>query len=52
MPSLFTNRQNLLIVSTLILAGCASEPVAVSTPMLSGEKMLSESKDIANLGDR
>ena len=53
MPSSFTNRQNILvIVLTLVLGGCASEPVAVSSPMLSGEKMLSESKDIATLGDR
>lgn len=43
----------------LLLAGCASEPIPVASPMptptqtiLSGERMLSESKDIANLGER
>ena len=39
----------------LLLSGCASEPVPpplTVSPILSGEKMLSESKDIANLGDR
>jgi hypothetical protein len=36
----------------LFLGGCASEPVPVAAPILSGEQMLSESQGIANLGDR
>jgi len=32
--------------------GCASDPVPEAEPILSGEKMLSESQDIANFGDR
>ena len=46
-------RPNLTITCLLvILTGCAADPVTVSAPILSGEKMLSESQDIANLGDR
>jgi hypothetical protein len=37
---------------TLLIGGCASDPTPVTAPILSGEKMLSESQDIANLGDR
>ena len=41
----------------LLLTGCASEPVPVAAPtptqsILSGGRMLSESKDIANLAER
>jgi hypothetical protein len=36
-----------------LLSGCASDPAPKPTsPILSGDKMLSESKNIANLGDR
>jgi hypothetical protein len=39
---------------TLLLLGCASEPITVSAPepLLSGEEMLRESQGIASLGDR
>ncbi len=50
------NRSYLTITClALLLSGCASDPVTpppTVSPILSGEKMLSESKDIANLGDR
>jgi hypothetical protein len=53
MQNHFTIRPHLTIAClALLLGGCASEPVPVSEPMLSGDKMLSESQDIANLGDR
>jgi len=53
MQNHFTIRPNLTIAClALLLGGCASEPVSVAEPILSGEKMLSESQDIANLGDR
>jgi len=53
MQNHFTIRPNLTIAClALLLGGCASEPVPVDEPILSGEKMLSESQDIANLGDR
>ena len=51
MQNHFTIRPNLTIAClALLLGGCASEPAPA--PILSGEKMLSESQDIANLGDR
>ena len=53
MQHYFTTRPKLAIAClTLLLNGCASDPVPVTAPILSGEKMLSESQDIANLGDR
>ncbi|MCK9619015.1 MAG: hypothetical protein ACXW01_10725 [Methylobacter sp.] len=51
----FTVRPNLNLAAAclaLFLGGCASDPVPVSEPILSGEQMLSESQGIANLGDR
>jgi hypothetical protein len=53
MQNYFTTRPKLAIAClTLLLSGCASDPVPVTAPILSGEKMLSDSQDIANLGDR
>ncbi len=53
MQNHFTLRPNLTIAClALLLGGCASDPVPEAEPILSGEKMLSESQDIANLGDR
>ncbi len=53
MQSYFTVRPFLILSCVaLLLGGCASEPVPVSAPILSGEQMLSESQGIANLGDR
>jgi hypothetical protein len=53
MQNYFTLRPTLTIVcATLLLGGCASDPVPVANPILSGEQMLSESQGIANLGDR
>ncbi|UOA10351.1 hypothetical protein [Methylobacter sp. S3L5C] len=56
MQNHFTLRSNLLTISwlTLLLGGCASDPVPVPVPttILSGEQMLSESQGIANMGDR
>ncbi len=45
------------VCAILLLAGCASDPVPLPAPtptqsILSGERMLSESKDIANLAER
>lgn len=45
------------VCAILLLAGCASEPIPIAAPtptqsILSGERMLSESKDIANLAER
>ena len=53
MQNHFTIRPNLTIAClALLLGGCASDSAPKAAPMLSGEKMLSESQDIANLGDR
>jgi len=53
MQNYFTSPLNLVTVClALQLGGCASDPVPEAEPILSGEKMLSESQDIANLGDR
>jgi len=55
MQNHFTIRPNLTIVClTLLLGGCASEPASepVAEPIISGDKMLSESQNIANLGSR
>jgi PBP1b-binding outer membrane lipoprotein LpoB len=54
MQNPFTIRSQHLTIAclALLLGGCASEPVPEAEPILSGEKMLSESQDIANLGDR
>lgn len=53
MQNHFTIRPNLTIVClTLLIGGCASDPVATPDPILSGEQMLRESQGIANLGDR
>ncbi|MCX7102431.1 MAG: hypothetical protein NTX38_13360 [Methylobacter sp.] len=49
----FTVKQAITITSiVLLLNGCASDPVPVTAPILSGEQMLNESQGIANLGDR
>jgi hypothetical protein len=37
---------------TLLLGGCASDPLPAPHPLLSGEEMLRESQGIASLGDR
>ncbi len=55
MQNHFTIRSNQTIAClALLLGGCASEPapVPVAEPIISGDKMLSESQNIANLGDR
>ncbi len=50
----FVNRYyatSIILVS--LLSGCASDPAPTpASPILSGDKMISESKNIANLGDR
>ena len=53
MQNPFTIRPNLSIAClALLLGGCASDPVPVPEPILSGDQMLRESQGIASLGDR
>jgi hypothetical protein len=53
MQNYFAIRPYLIMAClAFLLGGCAFEPVPEAEPLLSDEKMLSESQEMANLGDR
>lgn len=41
-----------ILITALLVAGCASEPAPKPEPLLSGEAMIRESQGMANLGER
>ncbi len=41
-----------VLLTALLIAGCASEPAPTPGPLLSGEAMIRESQGMATLGER